>query len=63
MTIVDNIIMLTVPSDAGKTLQNPVYWESRVLSLTAAFIAAYPVNIYLLKRGKGHAITHDYHVS
>jgi uncharacterized protein (DUF1697 family) len=31
-----------------------------MLALTAAFIAAYPVNRYLLSRGKGHALTHHY---
>jgi hypothetical protein len=61
MTIVDNIIMLTVPGAMDKDLANPIYWVSRVISLSAAFIAAYPVNIYLLKHGKGHAITHEYH--
>jgi hypothetical protein len=63
MTIVDNIIMLTVPGAMHKDLANPIYWMSRVISLSAAFIAAYPVNIYLLKQGKGHAITHKYHHS
>lgn len=61
MTIVDNIIMLTVPGAMDKDLANPIYWISRVISLSAAFIVAYPVNIYLLKHGKGHAITHEYH--
>ena len=32
-----------------------------MISLTAAFFAAYPVNRYLLQRGKGHALTHQYH--
>ncbi|HEU0266887.1 MAG TPA: DUF4396 domain-containing protein, partial [Candidatus Saccharimonadaceae bacterium] len=61
MTIVDNIIMLTVPGAMDKNLLHPVYWLSRVLALSAAFIVAYPVNAYLLRRGKGHAITHGYH--
>lgn len=61
MTIADNTIMLTVPGAMHKDLANPVYWVSRAISLTAAFVAAYPVNVYLLKRGKGHAITHEYH--
>ena len=30
-------------------------------SLTAAFFAAYPVNRFLMARGKGHALTHEYH--
>lgn len=61
MTIMDNLVMLTVPGAMDKDLTHPIYWVSRILSLTAAFIVAFPVNIYLLKRGKGHAITHQYH--
>jgi len=61
MTVADNIIMLTVPGAMHKDLVNPIYWISRIVSLSAAFVAAYPVNIYLLKHGKGHALTHEYH--
>lgn len=61
MTIADNIIMLTVPGAMHKDLGNPIYWLSRIISLSCAFIAAYPVNLYLLNRGKGHALTHAYH--
>jgi hypothetical protein len=61
MTIVDNIIMLLVPGAMNKDLTHPIYWLSRVVSLTAAFVAAYPVNIYLLNRGKGHALTMAHH--
>lgn len=60
MTIVDNILILVIPGALNKNLANPVYWLSRVISLTAAFVAAYPVNLYLLKRGKGHALTHHH---
>jgi len=61
MTIVDNIIMLTIPGAMDKNLAHPVYWLSRSISLTAAFIVAYPVNVYLLNHGEGHALMHEYH--
>lgn len=61
MTIADNLLLLVIPGAMDKNLANPVYWLSRVIALTAAFLAAYPVNSYLLKRGKGHALTHEYH--
>lgn len=61
MTIADNVLMLLIPGAMDKNLANPVYWFSRVVALTAAFLVAYPVNAYLLKRGKGHALTHEYH--
>jgi hypothetical protein len=61
MTIADNLLILLIPGAMDKNLTHPVYWLSRVLSLTAAFAVAYPVNVYLLQRGKGHALTHDFH--
>jgi len=61
MTIMDNLLMLLIPGAMDKDLMHPIYWLSRILSLSAAFIVAFPVNVYLLKRGKGHAITHQYH--
>lgn len=61
MTIADNLLILLIPGAMDKNLAHPVYWVSRVIALTAAFVAAYPVNAYLLRRGKGHALTHHYH--
>lgn len=61
MTIADNLMIWLIPGAMNKNLAHPVYWVSRVLSLSAAFLVAYPVNAYLLKRGKGHALTHEYH--
>jgi hypothetical protein len=61
MTIADNICMVTIPGAFDKNLTHPVYWLSRLISITVAFIAATPVNYYLLKKGKGHALTHQYH--
>lgn len=61
MTIMDNLLMVIIPGAMDKDLTHPIYWISRILSLAAAFIVAFPVNVYLLKRGKGHAITHEYH--
>lgn len=63
MTIVDNLIMLSVPGAMDKDLTHPIYWASRVGALAAAFVVAWPVNIYLLKHGKGHALTHARHDS
>lgn len=61
MTVADNLLMILIPGAMDKNLAHPVYWLSRILSITAAFIVAFPVNMYLLKRGKGHALTHEYH--
>ena len=60
MIVVDNIIMVTVPGAMDKDFTQPVYWLSRLGALTAAFIIAVPVNYWLLRRGKGHALTHQH---
>ena len=61
MTITDNIIMLAIPGAMNKDLTHPIYWLSRIACFGAAFIVAFPVNRYLLRHGKGHALTHHYH--
>jgi hypothetical protein len=61
MEIVDNLVMLAIPGAMDAGLVNPIFWLSMALALTAAFFAALPVNRYLLARGKGHALTHQYH--
>ena len=60
MTVADNIIMATVPGAMDKDLTQPIYWISRALAITAAFMVAFPVNYWLLKKGKGHALTHEH---
>lgn len=61
MEIVDNAVMASVPNAMNANLVNPLYWTAMPISLLAAFAAAIPVNRYLLKRGRGHALTHEYH--
>jgi hypothetical protein len=61
MEFVDNVVMAVIPGAMNAGLVNVLFWVGMMVSLTAAFFAAYPVNRYLLQRGKGHALTHDYH--
>jgi hypothetical protein len=61
MEIVDNAVMAVIPGAMDAGLVNVVFWLGMMIALTAAFFAAYPVNRYLLQRGKGHALTHEYH--
>lgn len=56
MEIVDNLVMMLVPGAMNATLVNPIFWIAMPVALTAAFFAALPVNKYLLKRKKGHAL-------
>lgn len=61
MELVDNLVMAAIPGAMEAGLVNPVFWLSMMLALTVAFFAAWPVNRYLLARGKGHALTHEFH--
>ena len=61
MEVVDNVVMAGIPGAMGKGLSSPIFWIAMVLSLAAAFVAAFPVNRYLLTRGKGHALVHEFH--
>lgn len=63
MEVVDNLVMAVIPGAMNAGLVNAVFWVSMMIALTAAFVAAYPVNRFLLQRGKGHALTHGYHDS
>lgn len=61
MEIVDNAIILLIPGAMNSGLVNPIFWMAMAIALTIAFFAAVPVNYYLLKRGKGHALIHQHH--
>ena len=63
MEIVDNLVMAIIPGAMDAGLVNVVFWVGMMIALTAPFFAAWPVNRYLLQRGKGHALTHEYHAS
>lgn len=60
MEVVDNLVMAVIPGAMDAGLVNPIFWLSMMLALTVAFAAAFPVNRYLLTKGKGHALVHRY---
>jgi hypothetical protein len=61
MEVVDNAVMALIPGAMDAGLVNPIFWIGMMIALSVAFLAAYPVNRYLLRRGKGHALTHEFH--
>jgi hypothetical protein len=61
MEIVDNAVILVVPGAMEAGLDDPLFWGSLAFALAVAFVAAYPVNRWLIARGRGHAIVHSRH--
>lgn len=61
MEVVDNLVILVIPGAMEAGLGTFLFWGSLALALAAAFIAAYPLNRYLIARGRGHALAHKHH--
>ena len=61
MELVDNAVMAVSPGAMDAGLVDPVFWIGMIVALAAAFVAAFPVNRFLIDRGKGHALHHAHH--
>jgi uncharacterized membrane protein YagU involved in acid resistance len=58
MEITDNAFILPVPKAISAGLNTLLFWLSLAISLILAFAVAFPVNRYLIARGKGGAHKH-----
>ena len=61
MEIVDNAVMLAVPGAMDAPLGSLLFWASLAFALVVAGLAAYPVNRWMIARGRGHACVHGHH--
>lgn len=59
MEVVDNLIMLAVPGAMEAGLGSLLFWGSLAFALLVAGAIAFPVNRWLIARGKGHAVVHQ----
>jgi hypothetical protein len=61
MEVIDNLTVVLVPGAMDADLDEPLIY----LSIAAGFAIAYPfaflANRYLIARGRGHALVHEYH--
>ncbi|HYG68011.1 MAG TPA: DUF4396 domain-containing protein, partial [Anaeromyxobacteraceae bacterium] len=58
---VDNAIMLLIPGAMDAGLDTLRFWGSLAVALAIAWVAAFPVNRWLIRRGLGHAKVHARH--
>src|SRR3954462_731200 len=58
MEIVENLFILIAPGANSAAPGDPLFWWSLAVGLLIAGAVAYPVNRWLLVRGKGHAVMH-----
>ena len=61
MEIVDTAILLAIPGAMAAGLTDPLFWASLAFALAVAGVVAYPVNRWLIIRGRGHAVLHGHH--
>ncbi|MFF3815353.1 DUF4396 domain-containing protein [Streptomyces bluensis] len=61
MELVDNGVILLVPGAMDAHLADALFWWALALAFAIAFLATTPVNKWMIGRGKGHAVVHQYH--
>lgn len=59
MEVVDNAIMLVIPGAIEAGVGDILFWGSLSASLVVAGAVALPVNLWLIGRGRGHAVVHE----
>ena len=61
MEVVDNALMLLIPGAMDSGVGAPLFWGALAVSLLVAFLVTWPVNRWLIGRGRGHAVVHGLH--
>jgi hypothetical protein len=61
MEAVDNVFVLLVPGAIDAGLRDAKFWWSIALGFAIAFGPAWAANRWLIARGRGHAVAHQYH--
>jgi hypothetical protein len=59
MELVDNLIIVAVPGAMDAGLGDVLFWGSLAFALAIAGVFAFPVNRWLIARGKGHVAVHE----
>ncbi|MCX4822505.1 DUF4396 domain-containing protein [Streptomyces sp. NBC_01142] len=61
MELIDNGVIAFWPGAMDAHLSDPMFWGVLAFALLAAFLITTPVNKWMIGRGKGHAVVHQYH--
>jgi hypothetical protein len=61
MEVIDNLVMMIIPGAMDAPLNSFLFWGAMGISLLLAGVAAFPLNRWLIGRGRGHAVVHAHH--
>ena len=59
MEIVDNALMVAIPGAMEAGVGDILFWGALSFALVVAGVVAFPVNRWLITRGRGHAVLHN----
>lgn len=61
MELIDNGVIVLWPGAMDAHLSDAMFWWTLAVALVIAFVVTTPVNKWMIGRGKGHAVVHQYH--
>ena len=61
MEAIDNLVVILIPSALAAGLADPLFYGSIAVGFAVAYPFAFLANRYLIARGRGHAVMHEYH--
>ena len=61
MEVIDNLAMVSIPGAMDAMPTTFLFWGAMGSSLVLAGIVAFPLNRWLIGRGRGHAAVHAHH--
>jgi hypothetical protein len=61
MEVIDNGFMILVPGAMEAGLGDSRFWAPLLGGFVIAWPFAFAVNRAMIRRGKGHAVVHEYH--
>jgi uncharacterized protein DUF4396 len=61
MEVIDNLVVILIPAALAAGLDDPLFYASIAAGFAVAYPFAFWANRYLIARGKGHAVVHEYH--
>jgi hypothetical protein len=59
MEVVDNALIVLIPGALEAGVGDLLFWGSLSVALVVAGVVAFPVNRWLIARGRGHAVVHQ----
>jgi hypothetical protein len=59
MEFVDNALMVAIPGAMESGVGDLLFWGALSFALVVAGVIAFPVNRWLITRGRGHAVLHE----